>query len=518
MKHLFVLLESTAFVLLFQAAFRWPGRFGGALEAFAVILLPALLVRAMYKGRRWHVIWISLFVSVMLLTIWMPPTIASKGGIPLGLSWFAGILLWAYDSLSPLLSLLLARFIWKKISGWRGLTAAACGAALVMVVCDSWLLHIYPWTWAAALASPPMLGRSAAFLGTEGLTAIIWIHGVLTGCFLAHGTYKKAAIASISMLAFLLALSGAWRLLPRGPELSLDIAIVQPNYPVNTRIPNQLEDMWRRSDALLQKDGLPKKERPTLLLWSESSVTDGNYLLPAPGLGAIARDRGVAWLFGTDGWIDRNSPQNIVRGEAGGLAPFFQAKVIPMPFGERMPGPAWLRGWLENITGVRSWAPGELSQNSSFYIPAQKGEPIKVHPLICSESLIPRRVRAGLVIAGGDILTEHTNDAWFETSIAADLHASMARLRALEAGVPLVRATLSGRSGLVRENGLWRHFSDVMLDGAWSFELKWQPIHAPGRTALPFYSLLFLLIGGVALFVWPMNKVNKNKQIEQGNK
>ncbi|MDR1840465.1 MAG: apolipoprotein N-acyltransferase [Holophagales bacterium] len=506
MKRLVVISESIAFILLFLLAFRWPGRLGGALEALAVILLPALLARAMYIGRRWYVIWISLFVSVMLLTIWMPPTISSKGGIPAWLSWVAGVLLWAYDSLPPLLALFSARFIQRRVSGWRGLTAAACGAALVMVACDSWLLHIYPWTWATALASPPLLGRAAAFLGTEGFTAIIWIHGILAGCFIATSAVKKAVITSISALALLLTLSAAWRLLPRGRELVIDVAMVQPNYPVNTHVPNQLADMWRRSDALLQKEGLPKNDRPTLLLWSESSVTDGNYLLPGLGLGEIAKARGVAWLFGTDGWIDRGSPQNIVRGEVAEREPFFQAKVVPMPFGERMPGPEWLRNWLERITGVRSWAPGKLNPNSSFYLPAQNGESIVVHPLICSEALIPRRVRAGLTLAGGDILTEHTNDAWFETSIAADLHASMVRLRALESGIPLVRATLSGRSGLVREDGAWQHFSDVMADGAWSFELRWQPIHAPGRTVVPFYLLLFLLVGGITLFVWPITK------------
>jgi apolipoprotein N-acyltransferase len=502
-KPLTVFLEFIAYILLFQAAFRWPGQFGGALEAVAALLLPVLLVRALRRGGRWYVIWASLFVSVMLLTIWMPPTIAVKGGIPAGLSWFAGVLLWAYDSLPPVLALLLARFTWEKIPGWRGFATAACVAALVMVACDSWLLHIYPWTWASALASPPLLGRAAAFLGTEGLTAIIWIHGVLVGCTLASENIKRTAITSASTLALLLALSCAWFLLPRGAELEMDIAIIQPNYPVNTRIPNQLADMWRRSDVLLTLDELPKQDRPTLLLWSESSVTDGNYLLPNTGLTEIAADRSVAWLFGTDGWSDPDSPQNIVRGEVAGHKTFLQAKVIPMPFGERMPGPEWMRNWLESIVGFTSWVPGSLSSESSFCVPTRTGEHIKIHPLICSEALIPRRVRAGLTIAGGHLLTEHTNDAWFEISAAANLHASMARLRALESGVPVVRATLSGRSGLIREDGTWRHFSDVMSEGAWSFELKWRPIYAPARTTWPFYTLLFSLIGGPVTFIWP---------------
>jgi apolipoprotein N-acyltransferase len=220
-------------------------------------------------------------------------------------------------------------------------------------------------------------------------------------------------------------------------------------------------------------------------------------------------DRNVAWLFGTDGWMNRNSPFNIVRGEVVGLEPFLQAKVIPMPFGERMPGPKWMRNWLEKIVGFNSWVAGELGPDSSFFVPTQIGEGIKVHPLICSEALIPKRVRAGLTIAGGDLLTEHTNDAWFETSIAADLHASMVRLRAVESGVPLVRATMSGRSGLVLADGTWHHISDVMTEGAWSFELKWRPVCTPARTMWPFYSLLLLLISGLGLLALPIARKRK---------
>ncbi|MCL1894202.1 MAG: apolipoprotein N-acyltransferase [Holophagaceae bacterium] len=508
MKLWLVLLEAVSFILLFQATFRWPGLFGGWLEAIAVLLLPVLLARSMFKDNRWWMIWISIFVGVMLLTIWMPPTIASKGGIPTGLSFFAGLLLWIYDSLPPLLALLLARYIWKKNCGWRGITGAACGAAMVMVVCDTWLLHIYPWTWATALASLPFFGRAAAFIGTEGFTALIWIHGVIAGCFVVKKNYRNAITSTICLLALISTMSGAWYLLPRGSELAMDIAIIQPNYPVNSHVPNQLADMWSRSDALLHKDGLPKQDRPTLLLWPESSVTDGNYLQPNLGLAEIALDRNVAWLFGTDGWIDRKSPYNVVRGEVAGHEPFLQAKVIPMPFGERMPGPEWIRNWLEKIAGFKSCAVGELSINSSFLIPCQTGESIKVHSLICSEALVPQRVRTGLAMAGGDLLTEHTNDAWFETSIAADLHASMVRLRALEAGLPLTRVTMSGRSGIVREDGTWLHFSDVMTEGAWSFELRWRPIHTPASTSWPFYLLLLLLTIGIGQSILIINKRN----------
>jgi apolipoprotein N-acyltransferase len=503
LKRAAVLIEPILFVVMFQFAFRWPGLLWGIAEALSAVLLPVLLTRAAWRGLKWWAIWVSFFLGVMLLTSWMPQTISSKGGIPGWLSLVAGVLLWAYDSLPPVLAVVLAKCVWERVPGQRGIAAAAFVAALVMVACESWLLHIYPWTWATPLASPPFLGRSAAILGTEGLSAIVWLHGIAAGCLWASGAKRNAIVATTSAIGILLVLSGVWNLLPRGREMALDVAIVQPNYPVNTRIPNQMADMWHRSDAALARGGFPKSDRPTLLLWPESSITDGNYLLPAAWISEIAKRRNVAWLFGTDGRTGDGLSLNIVIGEATGQKPFVQAKVVPMPFGERMPGPDWIRVPLENIAGFSSWDAGELSAGSSFHVPDQKGGFITVHPLICSESLLPQRARAGLKLAGGDLLTEHTNDGWFEDSIAAGLHASLARLRALETGLPLVRATMSGLSGLVMEDGRWRHFSGAMEEGAWSFELKWRPINAPARTMWPFYSLLLILVCGFCIFVMP---------------
>jgi len=488
---------------MFQVAFRWPGLLWGTAEAISAILLPVLVARAAWRGMRWWAIWISFFLGVMLLTSWMPQTISSKGGIPGWLSLVAGLLLWAYDSLPPVLAVILAKCVWERVLGQRGIAAAAFVAALTMVACETWLLHIYPWTWATPLASPTVLGRSAAILGTEGLSAIVWLHGIAAGCLWASGAKRNAIIATASAIGLVLALSAVWNILPRGREMALDVAIVQPNYPVNTKIPNQMADMWHRSDAVLASGSLPKPDRPTLLLWPESSVTDGNYLLPAAWISEIAKSRNVAWLFGTDGWTTGGSSLNIVRGEVLGQEPFVQAKVVPMPFGERMPGPDWIRVPLEKIAGFSSWDKGELSTESSFRVPDQNGGLIIVHPLICSESLLPQRARIGLILAGGDLLTEHTNDGWFEESIAAGLHASLARLRALETGLPLVRVTMSGLSGLVMENGQWKHFSGAMEEGAWSFELKWRPVNAPARTMWPFYSLLLILVCGFCIFVMP---------------
>jgi len=172
---------------------------------------------------------------------------------------------------------------------------------------------------------------------------------------------------------------------------------------------------------------------------------------PDPRLPEEARRRGVAWLFGTEGGEpgSRYMAYNLVRGEDNGAPSFVQAKTIPMPFGERMPGPDWMRAWLDEKLGFISQVPGRLTAQSGFRMETPQG-PLVVHPLICSEALIATRVQEGVALTGAELLTNHTNDGWFDRSVATDLHGVQIRLRAAEMGLPMLRTTLTGKSGVFR--------------------------------------------------------------------
>ena len=186
----------------------------------------------------------------------------------------------------------------------------------------------------------------------------------------------------------------------------------------------------------------------------------------------------------------------ILAGPAAGQPSFVQAKVEPMPFGERMPGPPWLREWLDRQLGFISQQAGTLTAASSFQMPTPQG-PLKVHPLICSEALLSGRVQDGLRLAGADLLSNHTNDGWFEQSPATDLHAAQIRLRAVETGLPLLRATLTGKSGVFRADGSWELWGRPMTEAAYAVQLRWRPITTPARN--PW--VLRWIMAGLALIL-----------------
>ncbi|HEX9080700.1 MAG TPA: nitrilase-related carbon-nitrogen hydrolase, partial [Holophagaceae bacterium] len=226
----------------------------------------------------------------------------------------------------------------------------------------------------------------------------------------------------------------------------------------------------------------------------ESSVLGRDDRLPDPRLQTEAARRGVAWLYGTEGGL-----YNLVRGEAAGQPSFVFAKVEPMPFGERMPGPPWLRHWLDARMGFISQEPGSLWPGCAFPVP---GANVRVAPLICSEALDPERARRGLDLGEANLLSNHTNDGWFDRSIATDLHAAQIRLRPVELGVPLVRATLTGKSGLFREDGRFELWGQPLSEGAWAFPLAWRPIHTPARSPWLLRGLAGILLLGTCLLGW----------------
>jgi apolipoprotein N-acyltransferase len=478
---------------LFVLAFRFPGALGGWLEPFMALLFPLLLLDGLFKGRHAFWTWLSILGGLVLLYLWVPQTLASKGGLPFGLALLGTVLLSLWE----------ATGLWAVALGSRmalrraGPGAAACAAALLLLGWEAWGFHVYPWTWGAAFGSLPWTARGAAFLGASGLSALAWGAGAFAAGTLARGGSLRRAMAGPGLaLGFFLLAGGAWYLLPREGERRLDVVMIQPNFPPGQRWPGMEAEMWGRSDAFLKARGLPRTDRPTLLLWPESSVMGRDDRQPNPRLGAEAASRGLAWLFGTEGGLF-----NLVRGEVAGRPTFLFAKAEPMPFGERTPGPEGFRRWMDRQMGFISQEAGELKEGCAFALPAPGGD-IRVHPLICSEALLQERTRRGLALGRADLLSNHTNDGWFDRSIATDLHAVQIHLRAPELGVPLLRATLSGKSGLFREDGRFQLWGEPLSEGAQALDLAWRPVHTPARSAWLMPLLMGGLLAGTALLSW----------------
>ncbi len=487
------LAESIGLGLLMAAAYLLPFRGVGLLESGLLVLFALLIMRrSLDPAQRMGWLYLAMFIGIATAVYWMPGTIKAKGNLNWPTAGFAGLLFFAYESFGIWLTWLFARRAYLRTrSAW----ATAFAAGFATLAWEYFAFHVYEWSWSAPMSALPFLSRSGAFLGAYGISATLW-------AFAAYGMARRQAgdpwivslRAPILYIALLASLSAAWYVLPREASRSIDVVIVQPNFEAGARWPGMEEEMWRLSDRALREGNLPNPERATLLIWPESSVLGRDDRWPDARLQMEAQRRGIAWLFGTEGGL-----LNLVRGEAPATPSFIQAKIYPMPFGERMPGPPQIRHWLDQALGFYSQEPGELSSRSSFTLPTPLGE-LKVHSLICSEATMPLRSRDGLAMAGGQLLANLTNDGWFEHTPATNLHAAEIRLRAVELGIPMLRSTLTGKSGICRENGESELWGEPMTQGAYTFSLAWSPVRTPARSPWLFRGLVAFFLAGTLLF------------------
>ena len=122
-----------------------------------------------------------------------------------------------------------------------------------------------------------------------------------------------------------------------------------------------------------------------------------------------------------------------------------------VPFGEYLPFQSLLEAMgLRQLTQLRGgYAPGRDA--SSITLPDGR----RLHPLICYEAIFPYRARTS---PRPDMLVNLTNDGWFGRSAGPHQHLALARLRAVEQGLPMVRVANTGISTVVDAwDGLGAH-------------------------------------------------------------
>ena len=100
----------------------------------------------------------------------------------------------------------------------------------------------------------------------------------------------------------------------------------------------------------------------------------------------------------------------------------------------------------------------ENGVNSAFrWIPEEPGAPVvtkngKVGIMICYESMFPTHA-SKLVSGGTDMFAVVTNDSWFDTPLAQNLHIANGIYRAVETGRPLVQSSINGITAAIDIRG-----------------------------------------------------------------
>jgi len=302
----------------------------------------------------------------------------------------------------------------------------------------------------------------ARVLGASGVTfAVVLIGVALMDALLGmwggdRERPPQAPIAQVVGAALLVTLITVGPPPTRG---TLDVVAVQGNdiehwsAPVDNAPLTITSNLHRLTLAEVERGGAPD-----LVVWPESAI-DRDPSRPAwEVLGELADD--AARSAGTlVAGVSLDGPDDPVRerivgawmlgpeGRAGALDLYVKRR--PVPFGEYVPGRAWL-GWIPALDQVPRDAIAGAGAQAFEVAPG-----VWAAVAICFETLfsdlVRTNVRAGDVDAG--LVLAITNDASFQRSAEPDQHLAQSRMRAVETGRWVVHAALSGSSAFVDPDG-----------------------------------------------------------------
>jgi apolipoprotein N-acyltransferase len=143
-----------------------------------------------------------------------------------------------------------------------------------------------------------------------------------------------------------------------------------------------------------------------------------------------------------------------------------------VPFGEFVPP---LFQWFVRLMNIPlgDFSRGDVAQPSFEF----KGE--RIAPNICYEDLFGEELARSFVDAdkAPTLMVNLSNIAWFGDTVAIDQHLHISRMRALELGRPMLRATNTGATAIINAQGQVTHRLPSAVQGALTAEVY--GVHGP---------------------------------------
>jgi apolipoprotein N-acyltransferase len=371
---------------------------------------------------------------------------------------FAILGLPAYLALFTALGFGLARLLWTGDAS-RVISLAAS------LTLSEWLrghaLTGFPWnTFGYALTEPLALAQTASLIGLWGMTFLavaifaspaVLIDGVSRG--------RKPWIAPAMALAVLLAMAifGAVRLhmQPTALLANVRLRIMQPNLQQDVKFNYSAKaEVMKKYLALSDRASGPQStgvRDVNILIWPESAFP---FFLTheADAMAQIADllPKGTVLITGSVRAPDVPPGTRVTRAynsiyviDHDGSVLSVYDKLHLVPFGEFLPFQEFLEKiGLEQLTRVQGGFIAGTRRRTLEIPGAPRALPLICYEIIFPGNLVNRNDRPGWIV-------NLTNDGWFGNSTGPYQHLQQARLRAIEQGLPVVRAANTGISAVI---------------------------------------------------------------------
>lgn len=454
---------------------------------------------------------------------WIATAFTYQAEMPVFLGWVAVPLLAVYLAVYPMLAAFAARWLAGRFSPVHGaalpFVLMFAGTWVVSEWLRSWVFTGYAWNpFAMTLLGGferPGLAALAPWMGTYALSGLAMLLAGGLALLLIERRFWHAGGVAALLAAGMFAPPFA------GREGTLAVTIAQPDIRQHTLSnPAYFEANFRRLAQLSPRPD-PADTSPRIVLWPESGMVDylregypqryydrtttlGNPLIARRRLGRTvgtgsvlltgAVDLEIGEVDGRQTAIGARNAVTVVGADGSLLAGYAKAHLVP--YGEYLPMRELLEplGLSRLVAGSIDFWPGPGPRTLNL------GAHGKAGIQICYEIIFSGQVtQAG---ARPDYIFNPSNEAWFDP-IAQPQFFAQARLRAIEEGLPVLRATTTGISGIVDARGVVReHLGHQSRD---RIDAKVPPPRAPtlfaraGNALALVWATIFLALGYVAM-------------------
>jgi apolipoprotein N-acyltransferase len=347
---------------------------------------------------------------------------------------------------------------WPAVVAWGAVAAGPSGSMRRLAVfpllwaasehARSFVYGGFPWNLTAnALSEHPVWLQTASVWGAFGVGALV----VAVSCLIAGSVVRRrvAPLLAAMVLVAAAGIVGAARLAspePGEPLPPISVALIQPNVSQETRVSGGDVAAYR---AVIKMAREAARARPSLIVLPESALPaywDSSPTLRRD-LSEIAQGGKVLFNDVVSEPDGRYFNAARLLGENGPIgAPY--RKVHLVPFGEYVPLPKLFFFVRQVSTEI-----GEFSAAAEPTTLGEAGERLGVG--VCYEILYPSLVRDE-VRRGANLLVTISNDSWYGRAGAQEQHFAGAVLRSVETGRDLLRAAITGISGIVDSRGTIR--------------------------------------------------------------
>lgn len=308
-----------------------------------------------------------------------------------------------------------------------------------------WFLTGFPWLNMGYSQIDSGLAGYAPLLGSYGLGWITLLGAALLLLILLYRSRRKQLGLLLLFVALHLLGYGLLQITWTQPQgQPLRASLIQGNLPQATRWdPQALAERLS-----LYRELTDQEWGSDLVVWPENAVSTFYHNIKDDYLAELqqqAREHNTDVVLGLP-VMNRQSREYYNSLLSVGRTPGMYHKTHLVPFGEYVPLESLLRGMIAFFDlPMSSFSAGDPEQ------PLLQAAGHPVAATVCYEDVFGEEVIRQLPEAR--LMINGSNNAWYGDSFAPHQHLQIARMRALETGRPLLRATTNGISAIVDHKG-----------------------------------------------------------------